>query len=246
MELEDRVTIATPEGVELELVLAGAGSRASASLLDTLVKFAVFLAFVLLARLLGGVARGVAIAAAIVLAFILLFVYDVVFEVFASGRTPGKRWSNLRVVREGGRPVGLGASCVRNVLRVVDILPGVYAVGLVALGVTARNQRLGDLAAGTLVVREVRDAPGAEALPAPSPAVAAAGWDVSSVSSDDLAAVRQFLSRRGGIAEASRRQVAGQLADGLRPKVGGAPADLGAETFLETLYAVKSAGAREA
>lgn len=243
MEYEDRIKIATPEGVELELVLAGAGSRAIAALLDFLIKALVFFAVLLLAWAVG-VHDGIGVALLIILSFSLLFGYDVLFEVLASGRTPGKRWSGLRVVRDGGRPIGVGTSAVRNILRVIDILPGVYTVGLISIVLTVRNQRLGDLAAGSLVVRERHefDAPGA--MPTVPSADEVAAWDVSAVSPEELAMVRQFLARRGGIEARARRRVAGQLADRLRPKVGGAPAELDAEAFLEVLYAAKAGGGR--
>ncbi|MEA2391909.1 MAG: hypothetical protein QOK31_2018 [Solirubrobacteraceae bacterium] len=241
MEYEDKITIDTPEGVELELVLAGAGSRAIAALLDFLIKGLVFLAVLLLAWAVG-VRDGVGVALLIILSFSLLFGYDVLFEVLASGRTPGKRWSGLRVVLEGGRPIGVGTSLVRNIMRVIDILPGVYTVGLITVVLTARNQRLGDLAAGSLVVRERREFDTTESMPGLPPPAEVAAWDVSAVTPDELAAVREFLARRGGIEARARDRVARQLADRLRSKVGGAASDLGAEAFLEVLYAAKVGG----
>jgi uncharacterized RDD family membrane protein YckC len=241
VEYEDKITIDTPEGVELELVLAGAGSRAIAALLDFLIKGLVFLAVLLLAWAVG-VRDGVGVALLIILSFSLLFGYDVLFEVLASGRTPGKRWSGLRVVLEGGRPIGVGTSLVRNIMRVIDILPGVYTVGLITVVLTARNQRLGDLAAGSLVVRERREFDTTESMPGLPPPAEVAAWDVSAVTPDELAAVREFLARRGGIEARARDRVARQLADRLRSKVGGAASDLGAEAFLEVLYAAKVGG----
>lgn len=239
MEYEDTITISTPEGVELHMVLAGAGSRASAAILDTLVKAAIFLAVILLARALHA-SSSVGTILLIILGFSLLFAYDVLFEVLGSGRTPGKRWSGLRVVRHGGAPIGVGASAVRNILRVIDILPGVYGVGLLAVALTKRNQRLGDLAAGSLVLRERRELGGTGGLaPLAASEHPAAGWDVTAVTREDLATVRQFLVRRNGLAQGPRGRLAEQLADGLRPKVGGAPS-LPDEEFLEGLHAAKS------
>jgi len=241
VEYEDTISIATPEGVELEMVLAGAGSRASAALLDLVVKIAVFVAVFFLARGLG-LRGGLGEALLIVLFFLLLYAYDVLFEVLASGRTPGKRWSGLRVVREGGRPIGFGSSAVRNVLRVVDALPGVYAVGVIAVAMTRRNQRLGDLAAGSLVVRERRET-GAGPAGSP-PAVSAVGyedWDVTAVTPDELATVRQFLDRRDRLRAGARERLAVELADALRSRVGGVPPTLPAEALLEGINAAKAA-----
>ena len=119
------------------------------------------------------------------------------FEVLAGGRTPGKRWNGLRVVRTGGQPVGFVSSTIRNLLRVVDLLPGFYLVGIVSILVTKRNQRVGDLAAGTIVARAPRRRRARfEAPPPARPAAAAAAhsaWDVSAITAEELAAVRAFL-----------------------------------------------------
>lgn len=131
------------------------GSRAIAFIIDQLLRLLVAGAVIVLLLVIGP-GNGWTAAIGIVAVLLIVFGYDVLFEVLASGRTPGKRWSGLRVVREGARPIGWGTSLVRNVLRLVDVLPGVYAVGGLCIVLSARNQRLGDLAAGTLVVRERR------------------------------------------------------------------------------------------
>src|SRR3712207_4395693 len=154
MEYEDRVRIATPEGVDVELTLAGIGSRFIAAVLDFLVQGSVNLAAGLLLGVLGGEGHPVGVAIFSVVFFLVFFGYDVLFEVRSRGRTLGKRWTGLRVVRSGGRPVTFVPSCVRNVMRLVDVLPAFYAIGMFSIFFTPRNQRLGDLAAGTLIVRE--------------------------------------------------------------------------------------------
>jgi hypothetical protein len=175
-------------------------------------------------------------------AFLVLFGYDVAFETLASGRTPGKRAAGLRVVRLGGEPVGFMASAVRNLLRLID-MQLLYAVGAACVLFTARNQRLGDLAAGTLVVRE-RQAP-RPAVRAAVPDFAAAdryaAWDVSGVTSFELVTVRRFLERRWQLDPAARGRLGWELAERLRPKVAGAPPDLHPEQFLEALAEAKAA-----
>jgi hypothetical protein len=176
--------------------------------------------------------------------FALIFFYDVLFEVLGGGRTLGKRASGLRVVRSGGRPVTLARSALRNVLRIVDILPVYYGLGMLVIFISPRNQRLGDLAAGTLVIRDRygdrrRDDATAD-LPLVSAAPAAA-WDISAVAAEDVAAVRAFLLRRHDLRPDARLQIAGDLASRLRPRVGGAPASVGDESFLELLVAAKAA-----
>jgi uncharacterized RDD family membrane protein YckC len=238
VRFEDGITISTPEGVELELTLAGLGSRFIALLLDSVIKAAVVIALWLLLSLGGGFG----VAAYSVFFFLVFFAYDVFFEVLASGRTPGKRWNGLRVVREEGQPIGLLTSAVRNAVRLADFLPAGYAIGCISILVTSKNQRLGDLAAGTLVIRERGGASRpswAAQLKAPQPATAVP-WDVSTITAEEVAAVRQFLDRRFDLAPEARARVASTLAERLRGKVAGVPDDMHVEAFLETLAAAKA------
>lgn len=239
MEYEDRIRIATPEGVELELRLAGVGSRSIGALLDEVVRWILFGACAVLVFALD-VSGGWEVTILVLLQFLLRFVYDVVFEVGASGRTPGKRLAGLRVVRTGGRPVDFVSSAIRNVLRVVDFLPLLYGLGMLVVLVTARNQRVGDLAAGTLVVRDRVPSPPQPSSPPNVPPEAIVGWDVSSVTASEIATVRQFLERRESLASSARAELAADLASRLRTRVAGAPADLGPERFLELLSAAKA------
>ena len=255
MSYEDRISIATPEGVDLELTLAGLGSRSVARLVDQAIQLTVLLAVGFLAALAGGSGGdtgsgdggALAVAVAVIVVFLVQFGYDVLFEVLASGRTPGKRWSGLRVVRVDGAPVGFVTSAVRNLVRIVDALPGVYAVAMVAVLASGRNQRLGDMAAGTLVVRERRGPRPAPVHPADAfraahqPAGAEPSWDVSAVTAEEVATVRRFLERRAGLVPDARHRLAEELAARLRPKVVGPSPDLGPEAFLEELAAAKAA-----
>jgi uncharacterized RDD family membrane protein YckC len=239
MVFEDRLTIDTPEGVPLELTLAGVGSRFASALLDYLFQTIILVALALVLGSGAGLGPGASGLAAVLWAvgfFVIFWGYDVAFEVLNSGRTPGKALNGLRVVRESGAPVTFGPSAVRNVVRIVDILPGTYLVGMTSIVVTRRNQRLGDLAAGTLVVREPRGLP-LEVLISPS--VQAPAWDTSAIGQQELDAVAAFLARRGDLASGARIQIAAELAGRLRPKVGGAIAREGDEIFLERLIAAK-------
>src|SRR5207253_9899772 len=159
------ITLATPEGVHLELTLAGVGSRFAAALVDLAIQIALLIVIAVVGFVVIGGRSGFEVAAVTILSFLVFAAYDILFEVFASGRTPGKRLNGLRVVRTDGSPVGFFTSAVRNVLRLADLLPGMYLAGIVSILVTRRNQRLGDLAAGTLVVRERRPSLG---WPAPA------------------------------------------------------------------------------
>jgi uncharacterized RDD family membrane protein YckC len=245
---EDRISVATPEGVTLEATLAGVGSRFAAALLDQLLRFAVLGAILIVVGALrvagAGIPGGVVLAVLLVALFLVQFAYDVVFETLASGRTPGKRWMGLRVVRLGGSPVGFVASAIRNLLRIVDALPAFYLVGILAVMFTKNNQRLGDLAAGTVVVRERRQVTGLpQAPPKPPPDVAGdmGLWDTSAISPEEMATVRRFLDRRQTLTPESRARLAMEIAARLGPKVVGPARQWNPESFLEYLVAAKAA-----
>lgn len=238
--LDDRVTIATPEGIELELILAGVGSRFAATLLDIVVQLGAIFALAIVLGPLGN--NGFVIAGYLVAVFLIIFAYDIALETWNRGRSVGKLAAGLRVVRVGGEAEGFLTAAVRNFLRIVDFLPAFYVVGVTSILATSRNQRLGDLAAGTLVVRE---RPPAVTPPAPYfPAPAAAPyleWDVSAVSADDAATLRQFLERRLSLSPGARAHLATDLAARVRPKVVGAPDGWHPESFLEGVVAAKTA-----
>jgi uncharacterized RDD family membrane protein YckC len=238
VELEDRITVTAPEGVDVHIVLAGVASRFIAGMVDLFVQL-VLIGLIALATvaLIGG---GIGLALFAMGAFAAIFLYDILFESFAAGRTPGKRWTHLRVLRAEGQPVDLPASAIRTVMRLIDYLPSFYLVGMSSIVLTKRNQRLGDLAAGTIVVREPgrkRSSVGNDSKREP---LASPGWDVSAVSSDEIAAVRRFLERRDELGSEARRELGFRLEQGLREKVAGAPEGLTSECFLEMLVHVKS------
>jgi hypothetical protein len=180
---------------------------------------------------------------------LVLYAYDVVFETFANGRTPGKMAARLRVVRVGGEPVDFMTSAIRNVLRLIDGIPLSYIPGMISILVTKKNQRLGDLAAGTIVIHEEPVPLAPPRGPMPPPGMAPSGplpppppawqqgpvWDVSQVSLEEIAAVRSFLERRWELDYTARGRLALQLADGLWPRVAGAPTGMPPEQFLEQL-----------
>ena len=243
MEYADRVEIATPEGVDLSVELGGLGTRFIGQLVDVAIKMAVIGA---LAVALFAIGDGVPVAIFAVCSFLVWFFYDVLFEVLGGGRTPGKRVAGVRVIGAGGEPVGFLASTIRNLVRIVDGPGTVYVAGMVAIVSSRRNQRLGDMAANTLVAREPARARGPTAQPPPPPrrgATADAQWDVSAIPTEELAAVRHYLDRRWELDAAARGRLAHQLAEGLRDTVAGVPDDVRGEDFLERLAAAKESRA---
>lgn len=234
MEYDDRLTITTPEGVDLELMLAGVGSRFVSQVVDSSIQAVVIIALTIVAAVTGTIGAVVGVIGS----FLVILGYDIFFEVFNSGRTPGKRWNGLRVLRASGRPIGFGASSVRNILRPVDyfLLLGVWSIVL-----TEKNQRLGDLAGATIVVRELHAPEAPPVVPRAPAAAAYAAWDTSAITAQELVAVQHFLSRRHDIDSHARNQLANTMAERLRPKVIGPPGDLRGERFLEALAAAKAA-----
>lgn len=247
MEYEDRIVIPSPEGVAVDYVLAGIGSRFLSELIDWLLRLAVLGALVgVLLATGGGEVQGIIF---LIAAFAATFAYDIVFEVWGGGRTPAKRWNGLRVVRVGGQPVTFGPSAVRNLLRIVDEPLTLFLGAVISITITERNQRLGDLAAGTIVIREPRLDAHTESRPAWSPrpgsaaAAGASGLDLTGLTPAELGAVRDFLARRGELTAAARTRVAQALADAIAPKVGGLPPDdRTPEWILETIASARRDG----
>jgi uncharacterized RDD family membrane protein YckC len=160
--------IETPEGVELRLRVAGPPARALAWLIDVTVRLFGYGVLSLPLLVLGRVGTG--------LLFLVLFLgewfYPVLFEVYAGGATPGKKLVGLAVVHDDGTPVGWSGALLRNLLRFADFLPVAYGFGLATMLVHPQFKRLGDLAAGTVVVYEERSERAlraVEALPQPPP-----------------------------------------------------------------------------
>jgi hypothetical protein len=176
--------------------------------------------------------------------FLVVFVYDMFFEQTKRGATPGKRASGLRVVATNGAPVGLSATAIRNVLRVVDFLPLLYAIGFVSMLATEHSQRLGDLAAGTYVVRERlgnhRDVRLQESSAITVTADAVRDWDVSAVTPEEVAVLRAFLARRLSLPSEVRYNTAVELATRLAAKVSGLPRTSHPEYVLEGVLVAKA------
>jgi uncharacterized RDD family membrane protein YckC len=204
--LDTTYDIATPEGVELQLSAAGLAPRALAWLIDAAVKGVALMAAGALLAAFGDFGQGLYLLAA----FLLLWFYNVLFEVLNHGATPGKRYMGLSVMNVNGTPVGWSGSLTRNLIRVVDTLPGCYAFGCICVLVTRKFQRLGDLAAGTVVVHRPR-----ERQPVPDGGVAARPLTVP-LSLEEQQAIVDFRERTAGL-NADRAE---ELAALLKPVLG--------------------------
>ena len=232
--MADAYDLRTPEQVDLEYEVAGLGSRFIASLIDSLIQTAVMVAvvaaFVLGAalvrstgrRLFGGDSSPVlvlGIAVAVLLVFLVTWGYFVVFELAWNGQTPGKRAAGIRVLTTRGEPITLVHAFVRNLVRIVDYLPVSYMLGAAVILVTRRAQRLGDLAAGTIVVKERRAGP-PRTLGALPPEQALPPQQAILFTRDDVALARDFLLRRQELPPERRRAHAREIATRFRNRLG--------------------------
>ena len=222
MRPPEKLTIDTPEQIALEFPLAGAGSRFLALAIDSFVQVGVLLVLALLAflalwfRSLGFQSLATWVFAVLVLlGFVLYYGYFAAFEALWGGQTPGKRAVGLRVISVSGQPITTFDSLLRNLLRIVDQMPGIYAVGVLSIFFTARNQRLGDLVAGTVVVHEHRSVQ-AELQSAAAPATR---LGAARLTIEEVEVIQTFLTRRADLPDYLRGRTASQLADRIRARL---------------------------
>ena len=238
IETEETLIIETPERVPLAFALASIGNRFLAVAVDHFLQFfSLFLLLWLFAWVIdydGGDIDAVfageiskwTIAVFIVVASAIFSGYFIFFEWLFNGQTPGKRLCKLRVIREDGRPITFWEAVARNILRMVDAFPGtvipIYSIGLITVFLNSRDQRVGDLFAGTVVIRETADeAPtfdetfGEEISDSAlrrvqQPAVFEA--DLGQLTVDEIEVVETFLRRRWELAERQRLWMAWRVA----------------------------------
>ena len=204
--LDTRLRLETPEGVDLLLSPAGPLVRARAFAVDLAVRGALAVAGLVVLGQLGKLGLGLGL----LLLFLLNWWYPVLFEVLNQGRTPGKQLLGLRVVHQDGTPVGWGAALLRNLLRFVDMLPFAYCLGLLSSLAHPAFKRLGDIAAGTLVVYREQAEPRPN-LPNAEPERAPMRLDLQ-----EQRAILAFAERAGSLSQARREELAGLLAEPLQ------------------------------
>lgn len=232
---EETLDIQTPENVVFGYQVAGIGSRFLASLVDTIIigllQFVVLILLILVLRVVDG--SGVAnqlsawlVAVLGLIAAVFYWGYYVFFEMLWNGQSPGKRWVGLRVIRADGTPITLSESLIRNLARIVDFLPAAYGVGIVTMFIDKQSRRLGDLAAGTLVVQDhaslsLQDlsAKRAAALgPQGLPKSVVDGFPVERLTNNDLSMIEDFLRRREQLTH--REALALQILNSLYQRMG--------------------------
>lgn len=224
----DQVQIETPELISLELPLAGVGSRAVALLCDMILQMVAMIVVVLLLGALSSVRlgfRGTWAGAVMILAGLVVYTgYYAAFEVLWSGRTPGKKIVGIRVIKEDGRNLTVLEAILRNLMRLVDQLPGIYVVGFVTMLIDRRNRRLGDMVAGSLVVHESRPAVTEMAWTAPAGSVhvlsAAARSQLGRLTLQDLELLETFLNRRLDLSAAVREKTETEICERMGQRLG--------------------------
>jgi uncharacterized membrane protein SpoIIM required for sporulation/uncharacterized RDD family membrane protein YckC len=219
---EQTVDVETPELVLLTYSIAGVGSRVLAAITDLLICFAAMIALFVAFAMLGATRRlalnaafgSWGMAVLILAQFAVVWGYYVLFEGLMDGQTPGKRIHRLRVVRDGGYSVTLGVSAARNLVRILDMQPvALYLVGLASVLVTKRGRRLGDLVAGTIVVREEVRAPAeAQSSPARERPWTQAQALQTALEEDEYQVLDRFVERWGTLEPLRRAALAAQLA----------------------------------
>jgi uncharacterized RDD family membrane protein YckC len=210
---DDELTVQSVTGVDLTLKLAGPGTRSYAFVIDWHIRFLIAAAWMLVAYFVFDLALSLKTAAgflSILPAAIVYFLYHPILETALRGRTPGKRMAGVRIVSRDGGPPGTSALLIRNVFRLIDSLPAAYMIGLISCFVTANRVRVGDMAAGTLLVL---DNAAAEKSLLRIETLATR----SQLSLDALELVDQVLERWDSLDSPSRRQIARSLLHRLDP-----------------------------
>lgn len=233
---DETLDIQTPENVAFGYQVAGLGSRFIATLIDMiliiLLEIAVIFAMILVMRAFGEsplADRSSAWVIAIfgLVAWLFFWGYYVFFEILWNGQSPGKRWAGLRVIRADGTPVTMSESFIRNLVRIVDFLPATYGIGVITMFIDKQSRRLGDMAAGTLVVLDrapidIQDIAVKRAVNLrPWGNVELDGFPVERLTNSDLHLIEDFLQRRDQLA--NRSQLAIQILNALYTRLGLTP-----------------------
>ena len=251
MRFFNRVTLQTPESVELEFTLAGIGNRALALLLDytalslTLLVFWIVWIVVSLQPInaldnVNNIGTWL-IAIALLLNFLIYTGYFVLFEVIWQGQTPGKRYAKIRVIRDDGRRIGIQQAALRALLRPID---DILFIGAFLIMFNSKEKRLGDMVGGTIVIQEEYTvgaanfpiSPQAEQLAKQLPALA----DLSLLLPDDFATIREYLRRREGMIHNAKFDLSQKIANQIKNIINlkDWPEDVTPDEFLEAVYIV--------
>ena len=253
MRFFNRITLQTPESVELEFTLAGIGNRAYALLVDYivlgLIQIGYFIVWAIISIQLLEVIENFAgsknsielwlLAIQLLVSFFIYVCYFVFFEALWQGQTPGKRFVKIRVIRDDGRPVRLQQSTLRALLRPVDDF---FSLGVFLIALSRQEKRLGDWVAGTIVIQEEQPVNSAT-FPVSDKAQGLANQlqieaDLSRMLPEDFAVIREYLQRRDAMIPQARVELSRQLANQIKEVIAleKVPKEVTANLFLEAVY----------
>ena len=256
--MNEQVSVETPEQIDINFQQAGIGSRFYAALIDTVLLTLISLVGYYVNRRfiyeLGDIVGNWLGALGGILVFALFWGYYIVFEVTTNGQSLGKRVLGLRVIKEGGYPIGFADSAIRNLVRIVDFLPFLYGVGLLCMLLNRNWLRLGDLAAGTLVIKTTRTeskltSRGSQAdnrsisIP-PREFIYTAWIQPVLVTEAEMRVIREYLARRATLSGPRRLELARTIASPMVEKMGGT-GWIGYDRFLEEVYMLKTSETTE-
>lgn len=248
MRFFNRVTLSTPESVELDFTLAGIGNRALALMIDYLIwgtiLFLVFFTFIVLSSQLSS--DFIDLIAPWVFALTLLGIffiyvgYFVIFETLWQGQTPGKRFTKIRVIQDNGKPIGIQQATLRGLLRPID---DTFSLGAIFIIFGSKEKRIGDFVAGTIVVQEERRAKNADQFAISDQAQAVANelledTNISALLPDDFAVVKEYLKRRKVMEANAKLELSRKLGLQLKELITleQMPMGVDSDLFLEAVY----------
>ena len=243
MSFFNKITLQTPESVELEFPLAGIGNRTQALIVDYVLLAGViaiiFFTWAMLFTQFSPALQKWYLAIALLIVFSILVGYFIFFETLWQGQTPGKRYAKIRVIRDDGRPVGLSEATLRALLRPID---DVLSIGFLMIVFHNKEKRLGDLIAGTVVIQEERPTIDQKLILSDrAESFTAQLLEISNLSlllPDDFASIREFLQRRQYLEPEARKTLSRQLALQLKSilEMETVQFKCDAETFVEAIF----------
>lgn len=239
-------SISTPENVDLHLEIAGLGNRLLAQLVDSLINLLTAFIVIIIALITGylistspldaqskNIWYGVLAMISIFIIFIQLNCYFIVFEAIWQGQTPGKKVAEIRVIEANGQPISWAGAIIRNLIRMVD---QILFLGLLVMLFDKNERRLGDMAAGTIVIREHKPDISTTQLLLAAPNAATDLLDIGRVSPEEYDLIVDFLKRRKSLAKPYRPLVAQKLAKYFHEKLGSESDDSAPEPYLEQVF----------
>ena len=230
--MSEQYIVNTPENISFGYDVAGIGSRFLAVFVDTLIQGTLYVFLFIVLVLIEGLdaavplprqLRDLAPILTVAVLFLIQFGYFMGFELITGGQTPGKRLLNLRVMKDNGYPLAPLDSVIRNLIRIIDFFPFAYGIGVIVMFLNDRSKRLGDFAAGTIVVK-LRDEVKLSSLSSQAPTGSAPEWPgIENLREADVELIESFLERRAQLREPGA--LAGTIARTVRSRLGSPAAD---------------------